>query len=270
MLNLEIPEYLEQYGPSTVPGGFYFNEISLRTHSNLHSVHSIDNHEFGSLLPGTPIELHKGQYFIIGELLGAGKQGFVYASETHNSICLKLCRNGKSQKQFRRELVGAPLFTELGIKYPPILDANPFGLWIIKERWRSTVHTGLNILNRSGGLSRTEIKDLHHYTTTFSERGLCADWMPSNVIFTPANCSTFETSFWKMDNERRWSFSECFLPFWLPGGVAESAISGFPPYPLSEFQIERLRYSWTVSPEFAYWREFFGDFPLLNRDWWLY
>lgn len=220
------------------------------------------------LLPvNTPVELEEGAFVILGEKIGEGRQGIVYSVATCDQACLKVCRNERAAKQFRRERVGAQYFDALGITYPRILAADELGRWIMKERWQQPESGNIQLVTGLPRLSPLAIHSLHEYVRKFERAGLCADWMPSNVLFRPGGCATYETAVWKVESSG-WSFSTCFLPVWLPHGVAESSLQGFPPYVWSAVSLNAARHAWDFHPEYKLWRDLFGEFPQLCPDWW--
>ncbi len=232
-----------------------------------HLARSLDSVRTGLLPANTPCELEEGAFVVLGERIGEGRQGTVYSVATCDRACIKVCRNEAAAKQFRRERMGVRHFDALGIAYPAILAADALGKWIVKERWRQ-VDTGGDLLATSQRLlpSRS-IWSLAKYVQKFEKSGLCADWMPSNVVFGPAGCGTFETSVWPVESSG-WSFSTCFLPMWLPHGVMESDLEGFPPYDWWAPGKEAALRAWNYHPSYVLWRDLFGDFPMLCLNWW--
>lgn len=221
-----------------------------------------------SIPENTSVELEEGAFVILGHVIGAGKQGIVYSVGTCEYACVKLCRNAAASKQFRRELLGLRQFDALGISYPSILGADSRGTWIVKQRW-GHVETGESLLASNHRiLPPRAVASLHEYVLVFKRAGLCADWMPSNVVFHPGGCATFETSVWPI-RSYGWTFERCFLPAWLPHGVAESSLEGFPPYTWLAANIKAARRAWMHDPDYRPWRDRFGVFPAPNSDWWV-
>ncbi len=205
-----------------------------------------------------------------GLLLGGseGRQGIVYSIATSQHACLKLCKNERAAKQFRRELLGVRHYDALGVEYPEILGADGFGRWLVKERWHDAQNTGESVLAVSSRrLPECWIHALHRYVKKFEQAGLCADWMPSNVVFTKDGCATFETSVWPIESQG-WTFGGCFLPLWLPDGVQEASLDGFPPYKLPARHLDVARNAWMTDPTYETWRKLFKELPALCVDWW--
>ena len=231
---------------------------------------SLESIGFALVPESTPIELEENTFVVVGEKLGEGLQGVVYAVATSPHACVKLCRNERSAKQFRRERLGVRHYNALSVGYPAILGADAYGRWIVKERWYETEDTGERALAVASRILPPHlIHSLHSYVHKFQEAGLCADWMPSNVVFRPGDCATFETSLWPIETHGGWNFTGCFLPVWIPDGVPESMLEGFPPYNWPARRIEAARSAWMTDPAYETWRELYGDFPKLCPDWWV-
>lgn len=220
------------------------------------------------LLPvNTPVELEAGTFVVLGERIGEGKQGIVYSVATCDEACVKVSRNDRAAKQFRRELLGVGYFDALGVAYPMILAADGFGRWIVKERWLGVERGDALLAVNQRRLPLGAIRSLHEYVKRFETAGLCADWMPSNLVFERGVCATFETAVWEVQTSG-WSFMTCFLPVWLPHGIAETDLEGFPPYKWPARAIGEARRAWDIDPAYETWRNLFGSFPTLCRDWW--
>lgn len=253
--------------PRGVPG-LVWTQDQLTRRAGVGSPRTLDAVATGLVAANTPVEFEEDAYVILGERIGAGRQGFVYSVATCEHACVKVCRNDRAAKQFRRERLGVRHFDELGVAYPAIIGADSFGQWIVKERWRG-IKTGEGLLAAGERrLSPPVILALHNYVRKFESAGLCADWMPSNVVFGPDECATFETSVWLAESHG-WSFMTCFLPVWLPHGVAEGSLAGFPPYRWPAQDVAKVRQLWATDPRYESWRTLFGDFPTLSPDWWI-
>ena len=230
---------------------------------------SLDTAATGVLTTNTPVELEEDAFVVLGQRIGTGRQGIVYSVATCHHICVKVCRNDRAAKQFRRERLGVRHFDSLGVAYPAILAGDAFGKWIVKEQWHG-VETGEIMLSATQRqLPPRAISSLHEHVEKFEKAGLCADWMPSNVVFGPGGCATFETSVWPVES-CGWSFATCFLPVWLPHGVAESYLEGFPPYIWAAPGIDETQRAWRTDPAYETWRALFGEaFPMFCSDWWM-
>lgn len=229
---------------------------------------NIETVGFGECLEKSLIEFEENGYVLVGRKIGEGRQGLVYSIATTDEACLKVCRNERSAKQFRREICGATHFNRLSVIYPSFLGADRLGRWMFKARW-SNVETGASSLNANGRvLPRHYVIALWNYVRIFEKAGLCVDWMPSNVVFRGDTCATFESTVWLRETNPTWSFASCFLPFWLPHGPKESSLSGFPPYTITSHQLKLLRFAWDTDATYEVWHSFFGSFPDLSTDWW--
>jgi hypothetical protein len=229
---------------------------------------SLDTAVTSVLAANTPVELEEGMFVVLGQRIGAGRQGVVYSVATCDRACVKISRNDIAAKQCRRERLGVSRFDSLGVAYPAILAADSLGKWIVKDRWYH-VETGETLLTANRRrLMPQAIIALHEFVQAFENAGLCADWMPSNVVFSPGRCATFETSVWPVES-CGWSFTTCFLPVWLPHGIAEGSLTGFPPYRWPAQQVAKVRRLWETDPGYETWRTLFGDFPTLCPDWWI-
>jgi hypothetical protein len=267
MLTNKIPDFIEATPWDAVIPPLIWTRAELSLARDVGSLLSIPL-PTGERLPNKfPIEIADGNFIVLLNKIGEGRQGLVYSIIGNENVCIKICRNELSQKQFRRELLFANYFFLRGIAFPKILASDCAGRWIIKDYWTKQ-QTGTARLAQTGGnLSRREVESLADYVRTFEKDNLCVDWMPSNVIFEKANCSTFETSLWN-SLDRGWTFSRCFLPFWIPNGVRESDLNGFPPYNIDLSLLQYIRSRWELDPCYSDWRDFFGDFPTLHDDWW--
>jgi hypothetical protein len=264
---MPIPDFIEvqPWDSSILPLIWTRGELSHRP--DFEPIQPVPFGMSESLPPKTPVEIDDGKFLVLFNKIGEGHQGLVYSILGSDKVCIKLCKNHTSQKQLRRELLFAHLFKSKGISYPEILAADGAGRWIIKAFWRN-VHTGATLLAQNQRkLRKIHVNSLADYVQRFEKDDLCVDWMPSNVIFGTADCSTFETSLWH-SLERGWTFSKCFLPFWLPHGVQESVLNGFPPYNIDLSLIQYLKDRWEIDPFYSIWRRSFGKFPILHSDWW--
>jgi hypothetical protein len=224
---------------------------------------------FGPVAENTPVEVEEDTFVVVGKRLGCGRQGVVYHVATCPEACIKLCKNERSAKQFRRELLGVAPYLDAGVPFPPILGADGFGLWIVKSLWNEGQLDGVRVLGRHNRLlPASHVHSLHEYVTTFERRGWCIDGLPTNVVFTPQGCGNYETTLWRAPPDGTWTFARCFLPLWLPDPVDESSLDGFPPFHVDAQKFERLRLSWETALEYTAWRETFGAFPDLCPDWW--
>jgi hypothetical protein len=193
----------------------------------------------------------------------------VYHVATCPDACIKLCKNERSAKQFRRELLGVSHYLDARVPFPPILGAHESGLWIVKALWHERQLDGVSVLGRySRLLPASHVRSLHDYVMTFERRGWCIDGLPTNVVFTPQGCGNYETTLWPAPPDGTWTFARCFLPLWLPDPVDESSPDGFPPFHVEARTVEGLRRSWEGESAYRPWREAFGPFPDLCPDWW--
>jgi hypothetical protein len=238
----------------------------LRRRGDVAPPRSLETAATGVLAANTPVELEEGAFVVLGQRIGAGRQGVIYSVATCDRACLKVSRNDIAAKQCRRERLGVSHFDSLGVAYPAILAADGFGKWIVKDRWYH-VETGETVLTANQRrLSQHTITSLHEFVQKFESAGMCADWMPSNLVFGAHGCATFETSVWPVES-CGWSFTTCFLPVWLPHGVAEASLTGFPPYIWPAQQAAKVRRLWATDPGYDMWRTLFGEFPTLCPDW---
>jgi hypothetical protein len=267
MMSSSIPDSIAAPPlPREIPG-LVWNREELGTLRARGLLHPIGSAVIDPIPPNTPIELEAGAFVVLGEPIGEGRQGVVYSIATCDRACIKICRNEVASKQFRRELLGIPRFNELGIAFPSVLAADRFGRWIVKERWRGVQSGNTLLAANERRLPPWAVRSLYEYVEKFEKSGLCAAWMPSNVVFGQRKCATFETAFWPTDSYD-WTFRTCFLPVWLPHGIPESCLEGFPPYKWRATGIEDARRAWESDEAYEPWREMFGDFPELSSDWW--
>lgn len=261
--------------PDTIPAiplprqlsGLVWTREELGRLDDTRSPQTLDQAATDWLLPGTPVELEQDAFVVLGNRIGEGRQGIVYSVTTCDDACVKVCRNDIAAKQFRRERLGIRHFDELGVCFPAVLAGDSLGRWIVKERWRSAETGELLLEARQRRLPPLAILSLKEYVQKVEKAGLCADWMPSNVVFRPNGCASFETVVWPVEHYG-WSFATCFIPVWLPHGVIASSLGGFPPYDWRS-GIDVARRAWECDPGYETWRELFGDFPTLCRDWWI-
>jgi hypothetical protein len=264
---MTIPDFIESppWHSDILP--LIWTRADLARGRSLRSPQPIPLATGGSLPPGSPVEIDDGKFIIVLEKIGEGHQGVVYSIMGCDDFCIKICKNQRAQKQLRRELFSAHHFQSRGISYPDILAADGGGRWIIKMRLKNS-ETGSALLARhQGHLPRRQVELLGDYVRKFEKDNLCVDWMPSNVIFGQTSCLTFETSLWSSPVQG-WSFSRCFLPFWIPNGVPESAVVGFPPYNIDLGLLDCLKERWDHDASYSAWRQYFGRFPDFHCDWW--
>jgi hypothetical protein len=230
---------------------------------------SVQEVGYEPVLPGTPLELEPDTFVVVGEKVGEGRQGIVYAIATCPGACIKLRKTDKAAKQFRREMLGYPRYVELNVPCPAILGANETGLWILKTLWREGVPNGPGVLNMfQRALPAGVVRLLRDYALRFETVGLCVDGLPTNVLFTPHGCGSYETTLWPSPPTGSWTFAGCFLPMWLPDDIPQESADGWPPFRLSADMVNRVRSAWATGPAYAPWRDAFGDFPDLCPEWW--
>lgn len=206
---------------------------------------------------------------VIGKQIGEGCQGCVYELANCPGVCIKLCRNERAAKQFRRELLGYPHYIRLDVPCPTIVGADGAGRWILKERWRADVPAGVALLRRERRVLPPDIvRMLGNYVRCFEDSGWCVDGTPSNIVFLSNGCGNFETTLWPSRSTDSWTFASCFLPMWLPRVVPLVSEHGWPPYTLPPGLLGELRTEWRSAPHFAPWRDVFGEFPDLCPEWW--
>jgi hypothetical protein len=230
---------------------------------------SLSKVAFGLVAENTPVEVEEDTFVVVGKRLGCGRQGVVYHVATCPDACIKLCKNERSAKQFRRELLGIPHYLDAAVPFPPILGADGCGLWIVKSLWHELQIDGASVLRRYNRLlPKSDVRSLHDYVMAFERRGWCIDGMPTNVVFTPQGCGNYETTLWPAPPDGTWTFARCFLTWWLPDPIDESSPDGFPPFHVDALTVEGLRRSWESASAYRVWRETFGQFPDLCPDWW--
>lgn len=267
MFHSTIPEQMASIPLNRKMPGLVFNWEQVAGLQGVKQIRSLESIEFDEIPENTAVEFEPDTFIVLGKKLGEGKQGIVYAVATSPTACLKIGWNEKSAKQFRRELLGVQHYDALGVKYPEILGADGYGRWIAKKRWRDVQNTGATALAVGRRLPDFLIRALHRYVVKFEQTGLCADWMPSNVVFTTNGCATFETPIWHIKSHG-WTFASTFLPLWIQEGISESILTGFPPYNWPANDIEAARKAWATDPTYETWRKLFGEFPKLCSEWW--
>lgn len=252
--------------PRQIPGLVWTHD-QIRALNTVRSPLPLELAWSDDLPPDTPVELEQNGFVVFGNRIGEGRQGVVYSVATCDHVCVKVYRNDLAAKQFRRERLSIHHFEKTEVGFPSIIAGDSLGKWIVKERWRN-IETGDALLRLNQQcLPPIAIQSLKAYVQKFEEAGLCADWMPSNVVFRAGGCATFETTVWPIQS-CGWSFLTCFLPVWLPNGVPASSLVGFPPYNWCA-DIDETRRAWDCDPTYAMWRKLFGEFPTLCRDWWI-
>ena len=221
------------------------------------------------LKSGTRVQLDWNTSVVLGEFLGRGKQGVVFAIDGSQEFCVKIVRNSRSAKQFRREILGARVFENLGISFPDIVAHDRYGQWIIKRRWREVEKCATRLLvNHCHELPLDMIHQLKNCATTIFENGFCADLMPSNVLFRESGIALYETSLWSSFSQPGWTFENCFLPFWIPRGPKEADFQGFPPFTLSKSSHDAMLADWRRAEFDTNWPLAFAAPIELCKEWW--
>lgn len=227
--------------------------------------------EVCSLRPGTKLAVDTDTIVIVGDLLGKGRQGAVYSLAGDSGYCIKLGLNARSARQFRRELVAATVFADLGFRFPDIVAHDAIGRWILKSAWKLERFSATKLLEETNRqLAPSHIDELLSCVAAFKEIGLCPDLTPSNVILTGDGISFFETTAWSMSRKTGWTFESCFLPFWLPDGPSEREQPGFPPFLLSSGTHEQIVKHWENGFRYQTWRKRLIELPRFNEEWWLF
>ncbi len=229
---------------------------------------TIEEIGYDPIAEGTTLGLAQDTFVEVGRQIGEGRQGRVYEVATCPGACLKLRKNDRAAKQFRRELLGYPHYARLNVACPEVLGADGEGRWILKSRWPDDLRSGIKLLEEHGRMLPPDcVRLLRGYAHRFEDEGLCVDGLPSNVLFMPHACGSYETTLWPSSPEGSWTFASCFLLMWLPEVIPQVSGDSWPPFRLPRDLIDRLRVSWLTGP-FDPWRESFGDFPDLCPEWW--
>jgi hypothetical protein len=216
------------------------------------------------------LQIESNRYIHLGPKIGEGKQGAVYAVEGSEDLCIKIGRNARSAKQFRREIIGATIFSELDVSFPEVLAHDEHGQWILKRRWHASKNAAPAVLYRCNrNLSPLQIATLKECVDKFFIHGLCPDFMPSNVVFCDSTIAFYESSLWSLERQKEWTFQRCFVPAWLPSGPNEAKLDGLPPYKISPKMYRSLQEDWGGKDTNSAWLQEFGDFQPLSTDWWL-
>ena len=230
---------------------------------------SIWNLGYEPIPESTRLALDAETSVVVGKHIGEGFQGRVYELANCPELCIKLCKNDRAAKQFRREILGYAHYTGLNLPCPMICGADGAGRWILKERWTADVRTGAKLLQRAGRMLHPDyVRMLGNYVRRFEDAGWCVDGTPSNVVFLSNSCGNYETTLWSSPAADSWTFERCFLPMWLPRVVPQVSEQGWPPYTLPPGLVGELRTEWLTAPHYAPWRDVFGDFPDLSPEWW--
>lgn len=255
--------------PDRIPSIPIRRDIHARCASVEERGTSIVDIGYESVPENTCLALDADTSVVVGKQIGEGLQGYVYELANCPDVCIKLCKNDRAAKQFRRELLGYGHYVSLDMPCPVIVGADGAGRWILKERWADDVPSGAALLQREGRVLKREfVRLLGSYVRHFEEAGWCVDGTPSNVVFLSNGCGNFETTLWPCRSSESWTFARCFLPMWLPHVVPQVSEHGWPPFNLPPGLVGELRKEWLSAPSYAPWREVFGDFPDLCPEWW--
>ena len=220
--------------------------------------------------PGTLISIRHDLSVILGGVLGEGRQSRVYELATCDQACIKLGKNARSAKQFRRELLGYKSFFYRGVLCPLILGSDSRGLFILKDILPPTLLDGRSILNSTNRiLPLRYIQALSRFAALFEQDGIAIDGLPDNIFFNGNNCGSYETTTWKAPPYGNWTFAGCFLLEWLPTVVKHRSVDGWPPFRLTIKEFDDLQDAWCNHDDYSSWRSVFGQFPQLCEEWWI-
>jgi hypothetical protein len=268
---MAIPDTVAPVAIHTILPGLVHHPKDVSNNWPAHRILPMTSDGFPDILPpGTIVAIQRDSCVILGPILGEGRQSRVYEIATCDQACIKLGRNRRSAKQFRRELLGYPIYLERQVRCPRILGADSQGHYILKERMPATLIDGPSILKATARvLPISYVRALRRYALSFEAEGITVDGLPSNVIFHGDECASYETTTWDAPPRGEWTFASCFLLEWLPTVMSHRSPNGWPPFRLTTIELLALQHAWYRDKNYAAWREVFGHFPQLCSDWWI-